>query len=158
MEHNKSIQSKVAKILRDTGRPECMEKAEQLTRKEIRSKALNLKSLDLQAHEVLEIAKALKDIDGQKGDYSLESISLSYNNVLNDEGVLTLLPNLPLSIRELGLVQCGIGEVGGRALLDWVVNAPNLEMICAEQNAFSHQLKLEYVHFSIANPQVIVVV
>jgi hypothetical protein len=49
---------------------------------------------------------------------------LSFN--LGDEGVLILVKSLPQTIAEIGLVQSGIGDTGGEALIGWATNAKQL--------------------------------
>ncbi|MDA9819762.1 hypothetical protein N9C06_02465 [Salibacteraceae bacterium] len=50
----------------------------------------------------------------------LRSISLSYNPQLGGSGITELVHHLPSSITEIGLVDCGFGDVGATALLDWI--------------------------------------
>jgi hypothetical protein len=54
-------------------------------------------------------------------------------------------------------VDCGIRDVGGVEILNWMRRATDLQMICVEQNNFSEKLRLEFNQFSIANPQVFIV-
>lgn len=157
MKQHKNIQSKIAEVLRRIGRKECLEKAELLTGSENKSSSLNLRSLGLIHTEAMQLALVLKEIES-KGNSKIDSISFSYNSSLKDKGAVTLIKSLPISIRELGLVNCGIGETGGQELLNWVKSAPNLKMICAELNSFSDKLKSDFRKFSIQNPQIIVVV
>jgi hypothetical protein len=157
MEQDKNSQLRVAEILRSFDRKECFEKAELLANSEHKSSSLNLRNLGLKATEVLELAFVLKDIEN-KGGSTIDSISFSYNSSLEDKGAVTLIKSLPISIRELGFVNCGIGENGGQELLNWMRNAPSLKMICAEQNLFSDKLKSNFIKFSVENPQIIVVV
>ena len=157
MNHDKNIQSKIAEILRNIGRKECLEKAEFLLDSENQSSSLNLRSLGLNATEVIQLAGVIKDVE-KEGNAKIDSISFSYNNSLKDKGAVTLIKSLPISIRELGFVNCGIGDNGGQELLDWMRNALNLRMMCAEQNLFSDQLKLDFKKFSIENPKIMVVV
>ncbi len=157
MKQHKNIQWKVAEILRGTGRTECIQKAEALANSENNSSSLNLRSLNLKHNDAMQLASVIKEIDSIEHSI-IDSISFSYNDSLKDEGAITLIKSLPPSIRELGLVDCGIGEAGGQELLNWVKRAPNLKMICAELNSFSDKLKSDFRKFSIQNPQIIVVV
>jgi hypothetical protein len=153
MEPHQSIQSAIAGLLRRTGRKECLEKAALLETSEHNSSSLNLRRLGLTHTEVTQLALVLKETDS-----SIDSISFSYNHSLKDEGAIALIKALPLSVRELGFVNCGMGESGGQELLNWVKKAPNLKMICAELNSFSEKLKSDFMTFSIQNPQIMVVV
>jgi hypothetical protein len=153
----KNIQSRIAGILRKTGRRECLEKAALLENSEQNSSRLHLRNLGLLPEEVMQIASVFKEME-RSGNFNIDSISFSYNHSLRDEGAVALIKSLPISIRELGLVNCGIGETGGQELYNWIKNAPNLKMICAEQNSFSDKLRSDFMNFSIQNPQIIVVV
>ena len=70
---------------------------------------------------------------------------------------IVLMKNLPKSICEIGLVNCGISDIGGIEILQCMLNSPNLQMICMEQNNFSEKLKLEFNKFRTANPHILVV-
>lgn len=71
---------------------------------------------------------------------------------------MVLANALPPSIREIGLVDCGICDQGGKAMLDWMQSAPDLRMICMEQNSFSKDLKMEFQVFREAHPGILVMV
>ncbi len=157
MDQDKNIQSKIAGILRKIGRKECIEKAELLIDSENKSNGLNLRSLGLRAAEVMQLALVLKDIE-KTGNPKIDSISFSYNSLLKDKGAIIIIKSLPISIRELGFVNCGIEDSGGQELLNWMKNAPNLSMVCAERNSFSDKLKSDFAKFGIEYPNVIVVV
>jgi hypothetical protein len=77
----------------------------------------------------------------ENGGPSLQSFSMSYNSNLGDEGVLILVKNLPQTITEIGLVQSGIGDEGGEALIRWATNAKQLRWLCVEKNIFSNDIK-----------------
>ncbi len=64
---------------------------------------------------------------------------------------------MPESIREIGLVNCGIGDIGEIELMSWMSNSSNLQMICVEQNNFSTEFRLEFKKFRANNPQILVV-
>lgn len=74
----------------------------------------------------------------------LRSFSVSYNPALGDSGVISLLAALPLSVTEIGIVGCGLGDKSGQFLWEWARGHKSLRMICAEGNNFSapmrHQL------------------
>lgn len=84
-------------------------------------------------------------------------MSVSYNQRLGDSGVTILLEKLPATVSEIGLVNCGIGDVGGLVILNWMRNSQNLQMICMEQNNFSANLRMEFSRFGSENPSVVVI-
>lgn len=75
---------------------------------------------------------------------SLVSFSLSYNRAVGDAAANALTTAFPASLRELGLVDCGIGDVGGIALLQWARKAPRLQMFCVEGNTFSDSVTRQF--------------
>lgn len=156
MKKTRSIQLKIASALRAIGTKKCLEKAESLEHQLPSITTLNLRTLDLSSSDVESIASCFKDEEGGK-DQSIHSIGFSYNHLLGDLGAIALAKNLPASIAEIGLVDCGITDAGGVEILNWMRNATNLKMICMEQNNFSESLKTELSNFSTANAQIIIV-
>lgn len=151
MTHNRSRQ--IATILREIGTHKCLKKAEALEQESSPNGFLNLRNLDLDASNVKAIARCLN-----QEQEPLQSISFSYNVRLGDLGATALSNHLPKHTGEIGLVNCGIGDVGGMEILNWMKNAPQLQMICMEQNNFSALLKSEFRKFSNNNPQILVVI
>ena len=43
-----------------------------------------------------------------------------------------------------GFVGCGMGDIGSEALLKWARQAPNLRMICVEENKLSQFNKMQF--------------
>lgn len=115
MNHEITIQMIIARILQNIGSKGCLDKAGMLEGIEKNSSSLNLRSLDLQPYDVIKIADGLKNGHPGNGD-GTRSITFSYNRSLGDTGAIALAKSLPLSIREIGLVGCGIGDVGGNEL------------------------------------------
>lgn len=107
---------------------------------------LHLRNADLNYNEIKLIAEAIKIVH-VKGGPSLQSFSMSYNPHLGDEGVLLLAKTLPPTVTEIGLVQCGIGDKGGDALILWATKALKLRWLCVEQNSFSDEMKDRFIQF-----------
>jgi hypothetical protein len=85
------------------------------------------------------------------------SVSFSYNQDLGDEGANALAAHLPIDLTELGMVDCGIQDKGGLALLKWAKAAPNLRMICIENNSFSADVQKAFSDFRRTKPNATVV-
>lgn len=149
--------SPIASILREIGTNRCIEKAEALEKESSPIRFLNLRDLDLNTSDVISIANCLNQ---EKEHYKsfLKSISFSYNILLGDTGAIALANNLPNYLCEIGLVNCGISDIGGIEILNWIKTSTNLQMICIEQNHFSEKLKLEFRKFSSNRPLLLVVV
>jgi len=140
------IMSYVTNALRSINNPVCEKAADDLlSLKNNKSNYdLHLRNADLNYNEIKLIADAIKTVHDKKGP-SLQSFSMSYNPRLGDEGVLILVETLPPTVTEIGLVQCGIGDKGGDALLTWAAKAPKLRWLCVEQNSFSDGIKDKFI-------------
>ncbi len=154
--NNKSIQIEIVKILRRIGSKKCLEKAEILESESPSTSTLNFRNLDLSSPNIKLIVSCLRQ-EGKHNKHPIKSISFSYNHLLGDSGAIALVENLPSSTSEIGLVDCGISDIGGIEILNWMRTSSNLRMICMEGNNFSKKLKLEFKKFSTANAQVLVV-
>lgn len=154
MNNSLSHFQQISDIFSDIGTPDCLAKATELEKNIANRTSYHFRSLGLTPKDVLSICDViLKELSP-----SITSISFSYNPYFGDNGVNILAKSLPLSIQEIGLVDCGISNKGGSALLKWIKQAPNLKMICIEQNNFTQNLKAEFHKFAKDNPNILVVV
>lgn len=144
----------LSKVLKEIGNKKCLEKAKLLVSLPSNFNSLSFRNLDLNAENALSIAVCLSDFQNPN---QLRSISFSYNQELGDVGVKALVNNLPKSLTEIGLVGCGIKDVGGQLILDWIKTLPNLNMICIENNHFSNTIKQAFKNYSNQHPKVLVV-
>jgi hypothetical protein len=151
------VHKKIATILRNIGNLECIEKAKILEEDTYQSRTLNLRSLNLKPNDMIAISDILKQEKETHSDF-ITSISFSYNTLIGDAGATILARSLPLSLCKIGLVDCGIGDKGGSAILNWMKNTAHLQMVCIEQNCFSVKLKMEFKIFRKNNPKITVVV
>ncbi|MCO4844262.1 MAG: hypothetical protein KC439_15395 [Yoonia sp.] len=149
------MQSLIAALIA-IGCPVCLDAAKQLDTAPARFN-LNLRGAGLDAKHAVVLANALGAVS-KSSTHSLTSFSASYNPDLKDHGARALSGSLPNTITALGLVGCAIGDKGGKALLAWAQQAPNLLMICVEDNAFSSDLKLEFTRLGQTKPALMVVV
>jgi hypothetical protein len=146
---------KIAKILRKNGNLECIEKANIFDENTSNINSLNLRSLRLELPHVIEIASTLEQ--DKISANTLKSISFSYNNLIGDHGAAVLAEKLPLTINEIGLVDCGINDSGGIEILNWMEKSTHLRMICIEHNNFSNDVKIKFNLFKKENPHIIVI-
>ena len=149
------VHKKIATVLGAIGTIACLEKAKLLQDQTHQTSTLNLRNLSLQPNDVKAIAKVLKQEDRNA---SIKSISFSYNRQIGDSGANVLAKQLPVSLTEIGFVDCGIADKGGSAILNWMTTATDLSIICMEDNHFSDGLKMEFRTFKKNNPGIIVVV
>lgn len=137
MKDTDSLQQRIAKVLRNKGNEQCLKQAALFEGAEAPFHSLHFRNLDLQANDVAAIAACF---EGAADLQSLRSVSFSYNPI-GDEGAIALAKQLPMNLSELGLVGCGMGDVGAQALLEWAKKATNLSMLCIEQNNLSSEWK-----------------
>lgn len=90
---------------------------------------LHLRAADLRHDDAVRLAATL--VPG------LRSFSISYNAGVTDAGAVALIEALPKGVTEIGMVECDLGDMAGRALVAWVAQARGLRLICVEGNGFS---------------------
>jgi hypothetical protein len=100
---------------------------------------LHLRSAALEERDIALIAEVMRGLDDDEARF-LSSFSLSYNGGVGDEGAVRMANSLPVSLPELGLVGCAIGNRGGEALLGWLEQTTRMRMICIEGNQFSNTI------------------
>lgn len=146
------------RALQTTGKPVPMAVAEKLmTRPPGASEYdLHLRNAQLDSADIHNIAEAIKAVDDSGGP-SLRSFSLSYNQRIADAEIRQLAESLPLTVTEIGMVQTGMTDIGGRALIDWAQGAPDLRWFCIEENSISAEFKTELKKFSQGRPGLLVV-
>jgi hypothetical protein len=117
---------------------------------------LNLRNLGLKPIDITAITNILEQENNNDG--FIKSISFSYNDLIGNVGATKIAKSLPLSICEIGLVGCGIGDKGGNEILNCIKKLPDLKMICIERNNFSDHLKMKFITFKKNNPKIMVVI
>lgn len=143
MEHkwknNAVLFKELAQVLRSKNTIACSKKADEL---EANPKVLNLhfRSLELNSTDMLALSKVLQREEAKQ----IHSISFSYNPEIGDQGAIALAQALPSNIHEIGMVDCGIGDEGAAALLNWVNQTDALQMLCFEDNVFSKEMKEQF--------------
>lgn len=146
----------IAEILRSFSSRESHRRAEVLENKEAFNGSLDLKYLGLWSSDVERIARNFSQRKDPRS-VPLKTVTFSYNDLLGDEGAIALADNLPRSLRELELIDCGIGDFGGRALLQWMNESRTIQTVCIEANDFSKEMKDAFRTFSDKNQHILVV-
>ena len=100
---------------------------------------LHLRGGGLDAASAKQLAAALA-----AEDPPINSFSVSYNPI-EDSGAVALAAALPPTVAEIGMVGCGLGDAGARALLAAALRAGarNLYELCVEDNCVSTALQAE---------------
>jgi len=131
--------------LRSVGGPVCLGRADALEASQALQSNydLHLRRAGLNAQQAQSIATAIQAVSSQQG-FALRSFSMSFNPGVSDAGAKSLARALPLTVTEVGLVGCAIGDEGGEALLSWTKQAPELRLICIEDNRLSHSVRTKF--------------
>jgi hypothetical protein len=146
---------KIAKVLEETNRQECIKESQNLQVNNFKSKRLNLRNLNLTLSDINQITDILEQVKNSKNE-TIESISFSYNSI-GDNGIALIVNSLPISINEIGLVDCGIEDAGALEILNWMKKATQLKMICIEENNFSTEVNSKFKTFKKSNPHITII-
>ena len=141
----------------ETKKPKSIEVANNLksTGDNDKSYDLVIRKANLNIEDAKNIATAIKKIDQNKGP-QLGTISMSFNEDLKDEGVITLLNHIPLTTSVIAFVECGITDKAGQAIIDWAAKANNLNGIYIEGNNFSKDMEEKFEKLRADNPRLTV--
>ena len=141
----------------ETKKPKSIEVANNLksTGDNNKSYDLVIRKANLNIKDAKNIATAIKKIDQNKGP-QLGTISMSFNEDLKDEGVITLLNHIPLTTSVIAFVECGITDKAGQAIIDWAAKANNLNGIYIEGNDFSKDMEEKFEKLRVDKPRLTV--
>ena len=141
----------------ETKKPKSIEVANNLksTGDNDKSYDLVIRKANLNIKDAKNIATAIKKIDQNKGP-QLGTISMSFNEDLKDEGVITILNHIPLTTSVIAFVECGITDKAGQAIIDWAAKANNLNGIYIEGNDFSKDMEKKFEKLRADNPRLTV--
>ena len=141
----------------ETKKPKSIEVANNLksTGDNDKSYDLVIRKANLNIEDAKNIATAIKKIDQNKGP-QLGTISMSFNEDLKDEGVITILNHIPLTTSVIAFVECGITDKAGQAIIDWAAKANNLNGIYIEGNDFSKDMEKKFEKLRVDNPRLTV--
>ncbi|MDA7469503.1 hypothetical protein N8918_03755 [Candidatus Pelagibacter ubique] len=144
-------------VLVETKKPKSIEVANNFksTGDNDKSYDLVIRKANLNIKDAKNIANAIKKIDQNKGP-QLGTISMSFNEDLKDEGVITLLNHIPLTTSIIAFVECGITDKAGQAIIDWAAKANNLNGIYIEGNDFSKDMEEKFEKLRADNPRLTV--
>jgi hypothetical protein len=116
---------------------------------------LVIRKANLTLKDAKKIANAINKVSQNNGP-KLHTISLSFNQDLKDDGVITILNQIPKTTSVIAFVECGITDKAGQAIIDWAANANNLNGIYIEGNTFSKEMEVKFEQLRTDNPQLTV--
>jgi hypothetical protein len=139
------IMQKLINALVETKKPKSLEVA-----KDLMLIAPNAKSYDLVIRKAKldiiaakNIGKAINLIDQNSGP-KLGTLSMSFNENLKDEGVISILNQIPKTTSVIAFVECGITDKAASAIIKWANEADNIDGIYLEGNSFSKEMELKF--------------
>ena len=146
-------------VLRELGNDVCEKAARRIETSLAGSSkvSLHLRNANLSQSQTSQLAEALKGLTDLNDD-RLRSFSMSYNDTLGDTGAVALAQALPHSLHEIGFVGCGIQDAGGKAILEWATQAPDLNVLCIEDNFFSTETKSLFQVFGESHPAMTLII
>ena len=88
----------------------------------------------------------------------VSSLSVSNNPGIGDADATAIANALPMTLQELGMVGCDMGDQAGETLLRWARAALNLHTMCIEQNRLSARLKARFTELAPERPNILLMV
>jgi hypothetical protein len=151
------IMQDLINALVDTNKPKSIKVANSLKAIDNNDKSYDLviRKANLDINDAKNIANAIKKIQQNNGP-KLHTISMSFNENLKDEGIITLLNHLPLTTSVIAFVECGITDEAGQAIIDWSTKTNNLNGIYIEGNNFSKDMEEKFEKLRTDNPSLTV--
>ena len=137
-------------------KPKSLKVAKELTSAN-NSYELIIRRANLNVLDANEISNAIKKIRYQKGPL-LQTISMSFNKDLKDEGLIKILNVLPDSTSTIAFVECGITDIGGQKVIDWAYNQKAIKQIYLEGNFFSKQIINKFMKLKNDKPDIAMII
>ncbi|MFT5448659.1 MAG: hypothetical protein ACI9DC_003844 [Gammaproteobacteria bacterium] len=116
---------------------------------------LVIRKANLTLNDAKKIANAINKVSRNNGP-KLHTLSMSFNQDLKDDGVITILNQTPKTTSVIAFVECGITDKAGQAIIDWAANTKNLNGIYIEGNTFSKEMEEKFEQLRADNPQLTV--
>jgi hypothetical protein len=116
---------------------------------------LVIRKANLSIEDAKNIANAIDKVNQNNGP-NLRTLSMSFNQDLKDEGVITILNRIPKTTSVIAFVECGITDKAGQAIIDWALENKQLNGIYIEGNNFSKQMEAKFSKLRGDNPRLTV--
>jgi hypothetical protein len=116
---------------------------------------LVIRKANLSIEDAKNIANAIDKVNQNNGP-NLRTLSMSFNQDLKDEGVITILNRIPKTTSVIAFVECGITDKAGQAIIDWALENKQLNGIYIEGNDFSKQMEAKFNKLRADNPRLTV--
>jgi hypothetical protein len=116
---------------------------------------LIIRKAKLSIEDAKKIAHSIDRISHNNGP-NLQTLSMSFNQDLKDEGVIFILNKIPKTTFVIAFVECGITDKAGQAIIDWASENKQLNGIYIEGNNFSKQMEEKFNKLRSDNPRLTV--
>jgi hypothetical protein len=144
-------------VLVETKKIKSLEVAENLYSVGINDKTYDLiiRKAKLSVEDAKNIANAIDRVSQNNGP-DIQTLSMSFNQDLKDEGVIIILNKIPKTISVIAFVDCGLTDKAGQAIIDWALENKQLNGIYIEGNNFSKQMEARFDNLRSGNPRLTV--
>jgi hypothetical protein len=144
-------------VLVEIKKPKSLEVAKTLHMVSNNNKSYDLviRKANLTLKDAKKIANAINKVSQNNGP-KLHTLSMSFNQDLKDDGVITILNQIPKTTSVIAFVECGITDKAGQEIIDWAANANNLNGIYIEGNTFSKEMESKFEQLRTDNPHLTV--
>jgi len=117
-------------VLVETKKPKSIEVAKTLKLIDAKDKSYDLVIIkaNLTLDDARNIANAINKVNQNNGP-ELHTLSMNFNKDLKDEGIITMLNQIPKTTSIIAFVECGITDKTGQAIIDWASKTNNLDGI-----------------------------
>jgi hypothetical protein len=151
---SKIIMQDLIDVLIETKKPKSVEVAKTLKSVGNYDKSYDLviRKANLTLEDAKNIANAIEKINKNNGP-KLRTLSMSFNEDLKDDGVIAMLNQIPKATSVIAFVGCGLTDIAGQAIIDWVAKTNNLDGIYIEGNSFSKEMEAKLQKLRTDHPQ-----
>ena len=143
----------------EINKPKSLKIAEELKlrRNNVGSYNLIIRRASLNSLDAKKISKAIEKIKQNNGPL-LDTISMSFNKDLGDNGLDFIIKALPKSTSTIAFVDCGLTDVSGKKIIDWAYTHEDIKEIYLEGNLFSKNIINEFMKLKYDKPEISMIV
>ena len=140
-------------------KPKSLKIAEELKLRKNNDDSYNLiiRRARLNSLDAKKISKAIEKIKHNNGPL-LNTISMSFNKDLGDNGLDFIIKALPKSTSAIAFVDCGLTDVSGKKIIDWAYTHEDIKEIYLEGNLFSKNIINKFMKLKYDKPEISMIV
>ena len=143
----------------EINKPKSLKIAEELKLRKNSDGSYNLiiRRARLNSLDAKKISKAIEKIKHNNGPL-LNTISMSFNKDLGDNGLDFIIKALPKSTSAIAFVDCGLTDVSGKKIIDWAYTHEDIKEIYLEGNLFSKNIINKFMKLEYDKPEISMIV